>query len=296
MHKAGRTAVVMCISVGAVAAFGAVAVAAIPDSNGRVTGCYSTSTGVLRVIDSSRSCRSGEKRLRWNQTGLQGPRGAAGAAGPRGIAGPAGPSGADGSAGAPGEEGPEGATGPQGPAGVAGEAGASGPTGPQGSPGPQGPPGETGPTGPAGPTGPQGPDGPQGPAGPAGDPLASVRFGYYDCAPTTASQGQCTVAVQSDSGVAVSRVQTSEGWRWFCVSGVPSNAFSWLGTVQFKTNLNSYTGYWAPDNDSLRASSLRPDSTQLAAVGCPAGTDLIVFSQQDQSQQVDGKTWTLWFS
>jgi hypothetical protein len=47
-----------------------VSVASIPASNGAINSCYSTRTGALRVIDyPSKKCGSGERFLRWNQTG-----------------------------------------------------------------------------------------------------------------------------------------------------------------------------------------------------------------------------------
>jgi hypothetical protein len=47
-----------------------VTVASIPASNGTINTCYSTRTGELRVIDyPSKRCASGERFLRWNQTG-----------------------------------------------------------------------------------------------------------------------------------------------------------------------------------------------------------------------------------
>lgn len=102
--------------------FGAVAVlgigttgvmAAIPDGQGTIHGCYKNS-GDLRVVDTHETCRSNETGLLFNQ---QGPRGETGPTGPRGLQGEAGP------------QGPGGDTGPAGPQGPAGE------RGPAGSPG-----------------------------------------------------------------------------------------------------------------------------------------------------------------
>ena len=61
-----------------------IAVASIPGPDGVIHGCYKTSDGKLRVIDSSASCASGETALAWNQTG---PQGATGATGPQGTPG-----------------------------------------------------------------------------------------------------------------------------------------------------------------------------------------------------------------
>ncbi len=87
---------------------GSVAYASIP-KGGVFTGCYVTTTGALRVIDSTKDCKSTETKITWNQTGVPG---AAGSPGP---------------SGAPGTDGQDGAQGPQGPQGVAGPPGSSGP-------------------------------------------------------------------------------------------------------------------------------------------------------------------------
>lgn len=65
-----------------------VAYAAIPDSGtGVISGCYSTITGAVKVIDaqSGKTCGVLEKPLSWNQTGPQGPVGPVGAVGPAGT-------------------------------------------------------------------------------------------------------------------------------------------------------------------------------------------------------------------
>jgi len=47
-----------------------VTVASIPAAGGAINSCYSTRTGALRVIDYPKQhCVSGERFLRWNQTG-----------------------------------------------------------------------------------------------------------------------------------------------------------------------------------------------------------------------------------
>jgi hypothetical protein len=45
------------------------ALASIPDSNGIIHGCYKTSGGALRVINTDRgqTCGTGERALKWNQ-------------------------------------------------------------------------------------------------------------------------------------------------------------------------------------------------------------------------------------
>src|SRR5215475_2015551 len=137
--------------VGAVAAGGA-ALAAIPDSNGVINGCYQKNVGNLRVIDPSAgdSCRPSEVPISWSQTGPTGPQG------PKGDTGATGPQ---------GPKGDTGAIGPQGPQGPKGDTGLTGPQGPAGPQGPQGTQGSQGPQGPAGSQGPQGPAGSQGPQG-----------------------------------------------------------------------------------------------------------------------------------
>jgi type VI secretion system secreted protein Hcp len=71
----------------------AVAIAAIPASDGTIHACYSTTgtpTGAARIVDESDTCAATEKALTWNQTGPTGP------AGPSGPSGPAGDSGSSG--------------------------------------------------------------------------------------------------------------------------------------------------------------------------------------------------------
>src|SRR5215216_2834374 len=119
---------------GAFLAGGAVTLAAIPDSDGVINGCYHKNVGNLRVIDSSAGdkCRPPEIAIQWSETG------------PAGPAGPAGPQGPKGDTGATGAQGPAGPPGPQGPKGDTGATGATGPQGPKGDTGaigPQGPPG-----------------------------------------------------------------------------------------------------------------------------------------------------------
>ena len=131
---------------GAFLAGGAVGVAAIPDSDGAINGCYQKNVGNLRVIDPTAGdeCRKPEIAIQWSQTGPQGP------AGPQGPKGDTGATGPKGDTGATGAQGDRGATGP---AGAKGDTGAQGPAGP---PGPQGPKGDTGATGATGPQGPRG--------------------------------------------------------------------------------------------------------------------------------------------
>jgi len=117
-----RAKVLTGAGVAVVVLGGGIAYAAIP-SNGVINGCYTKSTGDLRVIDSAGACKSAETPIAWNQVGPAGSPGAAGSPGPTGATGQAGPSGAPG---------PSGVAGPTGPAGPTGAPGPTGPTGPRG--------------------------------------------------------------------------------------------------------------------------------------------------------------------
>jgi hypothetical protein len=76
-------------------------------------GCVTTSTGAIRIVTASTTCKTTEHKIQWDQTGPQGPQG------------PAGPQGPQGPKGATGTQGPAGPTGPQGPAGAQGPPGVS---------------------------------------------------------------------------------------------------------------------------------------------------------------------------
>ena len=110
----------------ALLAGGAMAVGAIPTSNGTITGCYSKKTGSLRIVDSGKKCGKKETRLTWNRrasrvTPARRARRCAGPMGPAGPAGSAPPSltadwgpGPRGSAGSRWSAGPAGREGRQG--------------------------------------------------------------------------------------------------------------------------------------------------------------------------------------
>jgi hypothetical protein len=70
-----------------------------------IHGCYAKKNGQLRVIAADTRCRSGERRLEWNQQGRQGQQGSIGATG---LTGPNGPAGAQGASGLTGPQGPPG--------------------------------------------------------------------------------------------------------------------------------------------------------------------------------------------
>ncbi len=104
-----RLAIAVTTAVLAVGVAGGVASASIPDAGtGLFHGCVNNLTGVLRVIDPSKSgalghCITGpgplqETAITWNQTGPQGPSGLKGDKGDPGPAGPAGPQGPPGPA------------------------------------------------------------------------------------------------------------------------------------------------------------------------------------------------------
>jgi type VI secretion system secreted protein Hcp len=65
----------------------AVAIAAIPASDGTIHACYSTTgtpTGAARIVEETDTCATTEKPLTWNQTGPAGPSGPTGPSGPPG--------------------------------------------------------------------------------------------------------------------------------------------------------------------------------------------------------------------
>jgi type VI secretion system secreted protein Hcp len=66
----------------------AVAIAAIPASDGTIHACYSTTgtpTGAARIVDETDTCAATEKALTWNQTGPAGPTGPPGDTGTSGT-------------------------------------------------------------------------------------------------------------------------------------------------------------------------------------------------------------------
>ena len=72
----------------------AVAIAAIPASDGTIHACYATTgatpTGAVRIVDEGQTCATGEQTLTWNQTGPAGPAGPSGPSGPPGDSGTSG--------------------------------------------------------------------------------------------------------------------------------------------------------------------------------------------------------------
>src|SRR3954467_11043735 len=55
----------------ALLAGGAMAVGAIPGSNGTIDGRGAKKTGALRVVSAGTKCKSGETQLSWNNQGLK---------------------------------------------------------------------------------------------------------------------------------------------------------------------------------------------------------------------------------
>ena len=120
-------------AIAATALVGGIAVAAIPDAGGVISGCYRVSEddqkGQLRVVNDAANCRNNELPISWNQVG------------PQGLPGPQGPKGDKGDKGDPGPAGADGGPGEQGAKGDKGDPGAQGPPGPKGDKGDPGPPG-----------------------------------------------------------------------------------------------------------------------------------------------------------
>ena len=64
-----------------------------PAANGKIYVCYGAKSGSMRLVNKTASCRKGERRLAWNQTGRAGKAGKDGKAGATGAPGPTGPAG-----------------------------------------------------------------------------------------------------------------------------------------------------------------------------------------------------------
>ena len=84
-QKILRTRRGVLIATAAIVALGiaaGVTYATIPDGSGVIHGCFTTSNGALRVIDTDAggTCKKGETSLNWNQTGPQGQAGQNGTA------------------------------------------------------------------------------------------------------------------------------------------------------------------------------------------------------------------------
>ena len=133
-----------------------------PVTNQVIHSCVNDSSGEIKIVGATETCKNHHSPLDWNAQGMVGPAGPPGPAGPAGPQGPAGPAGPQGDTGAAGPQGPAGpqdrrasrASRPSRASGASGEAkgdtGAAGPQGPAGPAGPAGPQGHTGAAGPAG--------------------------------------------------------------------------------------------------------------------------------------------------
>jgi hypothetical protein len=72
--------VLIAAVVGALASIilaGGVAWAAIPDAGGVIHGCYKSSNGQLRLVESALDCSAAEHSIDWSQQGPPGPAGTA---------------------------------------------------------------------------------------------------------------------------------------------------------------------------------------------------------------------------
>jgi hypothetical protein len=89
-HIPTRTLAVSAAALGLIAV-GGIAGATIPGTGGVINGCYNTTNGALRVIDTATTtCKQGETPITWNQTGTPGTNGDDGdngAAGANGVSG-----------------------------------------------------------------------------------------------------------------------------------------------------------------------------------------------------------------
>jgi hypothetical protein len=85
MRRLRKPSPVLVVSlIALVAAVGGLAIAAVPDSRGRIAACYAKTSGKLRLLVKGSKCARGERMIRWNQ---RGPAGAAGAPGQPGAPG-----------------------------------------------------------------------------------------------------------------------------------------------------------------------------------------------------------------
>lgn len=93
MDRKRITIIAAALVAAGVAAVG-VAYGGIPGTGGVIHGCYTPTSGGLRVIDNTQTtCKAPEKALDWNQTGPPGPKGDQGLPGPKGDQGVPGPKG-----------------------------------------------------------------------------------------------------------------------------------------------------------------------------------------------------------
>jgi hypothetical protein len=144
MGRARRSPGVLLGVIAVVLAAGGFAVAAIPEGDGTINGCYAKKSGALRVVPAGKKCRKGELPLSFSQKGDPGAAGPAGPAGAKGDPGATGAKGAPGAPGSPGIKGDPGTPGAPGTKGDPGTPGTKGDKGDAGTPGSPGSPGEPG--------------------------------------------------------------------------------------------------------------------------------------------------------
>ena len=88
--------------------------------------CVNNSSGTIKIVGATETCKKNWTALDWNVVGPSGPLG------PQGDQGDPGPPGPPGDPGDPGPQGDQGDPGPAGPQGDPGDTGADGPAGPSG--------------------------------------------------------------------------------------------------------------------------------------------------------------------
>jgi len=82
MHSNWKTRIAVVAGVAGIVV-GGIVFATIPDGGGVIHGCYTRSTGVLRVIDDGvTNCKQAETSLSWNIQGQRGQQGLPGPIGP----------------------------------------------------------------------------------------------------------------------------------------------------------------------------------------------------------------------
>jgi hypothetical protein len=135
----------------------------------------------------------------------------------------------------------------------------AGPRGPQGPAGPQGAVGPRGPEGPQGATGPRGPEGPQGPRGETGAAGSAAAYALVNA--------DGTVVAAQAKNIAPANVTRPIGGT-YCFSGLSFAPTNVLATI------SGLTGGGAGDAQA----SIFPPGGDPTSVGCPAGTQAVVFT------------------
>jgi hypothetical protein len=76
--------------------------AVLPPAAVTYYGCVNNSTGAIRLVNKTTTCKATEHKINWNEVGPRGPQGNQGSQGPRGPQGQQGPQGSQGTQGPPG--------------------------------------------------------------------------------------------------------------------------------------------------------------------------------------------------